>query len=958
MKICQDTAIQQLKLLSYKAGDKVFLRSFYPSDDPRKKNDKGRKLSTTFPNLPWQIIESHQQEGRGVYLVVNGGGDTDSNVLECRAIFYEHDNLEKGLQSDLWKMLELPVPTFQIDTGGKSIHSYWVFKVPIPVAAWMTLQSDLLEFADADRSIKNPSRVMRLAGCHHLSPSRKPPAVLSKIISSTGTQYSFEELRSRIPRKVKQPEQSSWSVFDRDFRLLIQESLPLYVCLAKGSRDLIKNGAPEGTRNNSGAALARDLIGTANYLQAIGQRYQEEPEALFDQYCNRCSPPISESERDSIWRSAGKNNPGPSLSPEQIKGCIKGWAWRTQKSNEPAPKGAQVKAGFESELPKLSIEEARSRLEALVFEGMSESDVQAGILHLAEQTGKQSREIEKLYHATRHDIENSEDESVSAGEAATRLPDVIAARRAKLPIMKGLQGDSGKFALELLTTAKAMPIAPEYLVTALIPVLATSIGTSSRLIVNPAAGWLEKPIFWVLNVLRTGELKTPVLGLAKSGLELLEDIAHDDYQIALQQYEQEYSHFNSLSPSERQDTSPPTIPIRRRYILRDDTPQARALVHHENPRGLLRFRDEGSAFLSELGRFSHGRRDNGETEADLSEFNGGELDPDRVTNRVNRRLSQTALQRLGATQPEILKRLMGDHSDERGLWARYLFCLVDTPPAYLDFSNPGPPSKLTNTLANLHKKLEALPEQDYLLSKAAKPIFQDAYNHYRSIVYANNDSDLGGAAAAAKMGTYLSRLTLWLHLVNAALADTEPSPTITPETVEMAVQWTQFYWCQNQLLMARNAPTQELTGDLLKVWCYIDKIQLDDFLPSDISAKVKFRDEAKTRKEGKIRYKSSKYHSELLEQLVHLGYLTQSGKRFSKKSEDFETEAQNLESFQTPETPVSREIKPLESQRLEKLKEGSSFQNASPTTDGHSPSSDFEPLSNCELAELLGGEQS
>ena len=369
-------------------------------------------------------------------------------------------------------------------------------------------------------------------------------------------------------------------------------------------------------------------------------------------------------------------------------------------------------------------------------------------------------------------------------------------------------------------------------------------------------------------------------------------------------------------------------------------------MHYENPRGLLRFRDEGSAFLSELGRFSRGKGDGGEAEADLSEFNGSELDPDRVTNRAERRLTRTALQRLGATQPEILKRLMGDHADERGLWARYLFCLVDTPPAYLDFSNPTPPTKLTNTLTNLHKRLETLPEQDYLLSETAKPVFQAAYNHYRSIVYVNNDSDLGSAAAAAKMGTYLSRLTLWLHLINAALADVEPSPTIAAETVEMAARWTHFYWQQNQLLMARNAPTQELTGDLLKVWSQIEKHQLDDFLPSEISAKVKFKDEHRSRREKKACYRSSKYHTELLQELVKMDYLEQSGKRFSRKPEKLETSSQNLDEFQTAKSLKSKGFQLLKPQEFENLTDGCLSQN------GKSESNRYSPLTQDDLEDL------
>jgi hypothetical protein len=172
---------------------------------------------------------------------------------------------------------------------------------------------------------------------------------------------------------------------------------------------------------------------------------------------------------------------------------------------------------------------------------------------------------------------------------------------------------------------------------------------------------------------------------------------------------------------------------------------------------------------------------------------------------------------LGATQPELLKALMGDHSDSRGLWARYLFCAVDNPSGYVDFDQTPPPSTLTNTLVNLHQQLESFPEQDYLLSDAAKPVFQREYNRYQEIVLATRITD-PGAAAAVKLGTYLARLTLWLHLINAALARVEPVPTVSPKTVEIAARWTDFYWTHNQLLMTQNAPSQQLTGKALRVY--------------------------------------------------------------------------------------------------------------------------------------------
>ena len=129
-------AQRQLELLGYKPEDKIYLRFFYPSEDPRKGSDPGRKINY----LNWQEIEAYQKQGRGVYFVVNGGGHKDSDVSTGRAIFCEHDHLAKDIQRELWKSLGLPEPTFQVDTGGKSIHAYWTLIEPIAVEKWSVLQ--------------------------------------------------------------------------------------------------------------------------------------------------------------------------------------------------------------------------------------------------------------------------------------------------------------------------------------------------------------------------------------------------------------------------------------------------------------------------------------------------------------------------------------------------------------------------------------------------------------------------------------------------------------------------------------------------------------------------------------------------------------------------------------------------------------------------------------------------
>ena len=185
-------AIKQLELLGYQRGDAVYVRAFLPKEDPRYAPGTARKAD----KINFKQILQWQQQGYGVYFVINGGGHKDENVQLCRAVFIEHDDLEIELQRDLWQILSLPEPTFQVQTR-KSVHSYWVFEKPISVEDWKQLQTDLLTYTNADPAIKNPSRVMRLAGAWHIKPGENP--LRCDIISQSGLKYTYEELRSSVP---------------------------------------------------------------------------------------------------------------------------------------------------------------------------------------------------------------------------------------------------------------------------------------------------------------------------------------------------------------------------------------------------------------------------------------------------------------------------------------------------------------------------------------------------------------------------------------------------------------------------------------------------------------------------------------------------------------------------------------------------------------------------------------
>ena len=133
-------------------------------------------------------------------MVVNDGGDQDSTITDCKAFFCEWDDRPKENQIDLWKELDLPEPSIQVDTGGKSIHNYWILEEPIDSDSWRSVQERLLEHADADRALKNPSRVMRLPGTFHMNADGSP-GEMCEIIHQSDKYYKSKDIEKCLPTK-------------------------------------------------------------------------------------------------------------------------------------------------------------------------------------------------------------------------------------------------------------------------------------------------------------------------------------------------------------------------------------------------------------------------------------------------------------------------------------------------------------------------------------------------------------------------------------------------------------------------------------------------------------------------------------------------------------------------------------------------------------------------------------
>ena len=111
--------------------------------------------------------------------VVNAGGTRNADITECRALFAEDDSdAPTDAKLDAWRLAGLPSPSFQVATGNKSIHHYWVLAEPLAPAEFRSAQKRLTAQlqhtvgGDWDTSLAKPCQVLRLAGAPHPATGR------------------------------------------------------------------------------------------------------------------------------------------------------------------------------------------------------------------------------------------------------------------------------------------------------------------------------------------------------------------------------------------------------------------------------------------------------------------------------------------------------------------------------------------------------------------------------------------------------------------------------------------------------------------------------------------------------------------------------------------------------------------------------------------------------------------
>ncbi|MFN6538675.1 MAG: DUF3987 domain-containing protein [Nostoc sp. EkiNYC01] len=783
---------QHLEALGYKQGDPVYLRSFYPSDDPRKANDSGRSAESRNLKQLVRTATAWQSDGRGVYFVVNGGGQKDDLVRDCRAIFYEHDNLDKELQRELWRSLCLPEPSLQIDTGGKSIHSYWILTSPISPEQWRKLQTDLLEYSDGDRCLKNPSRVMRLAGCWHFAANNIPNGP-SQIILNTSKQYSYDELRAIIPQSKTVVPSIPLNVPSGD--------VPLECCLTKADRALVDSGAVQGERNSKGAALARNLIGTAARLNHLGHRFNGEPRALFDSYCKSCSPPLDTREADAIWKSATKDNPTATLTDEALENCIKSWQ-RQQSVNSQPPRGFDskkqtvtgdsTKKGDSSKKATDEIASTVTTVTKILEAGFTDYEETQKIGELLDSTSVKKAALDQIVSSirTRMDEVQPDDE--------IRLENLINWHNAKLDFKQALPS----MAADLLHDAEILNIEPIVIWQPLMAAVLSLVGKRIKLSVESHT---VPAIAWTATVLESGGGKTRADTLVLTPLKRKQIEARRRYEKEVEAYQ------NWQGDAEER----PPYPLERKYMFEMATIQAVIKrLSEQKDNGVLWARDELAGLFKSFGQFNKGENEG--LECLLKLWDGAPAQVDRVSQGDSYVVEDTALSLTGGIQPGMFRKIFKDPEDSQGMLARFLVAKANTlmPKRVKGYC------VLAEKLPPFYDWLENCPMGIVKLSKSADAYYTKLCQVIGQQAWATTQPAI--RAWMFKLPTQLLRIALALHLIDCYFDRDGNSDRnfweLSTQTLQRAVMFAQYYKSAFNVVQEMTTSSDDISSVLLKIW--------------------------------------------------------------------------------------------------------------------------------------------
>ncbi|MGV1057732.1 phage/plasmid primase, P4 family [Clostridium perfringens] len=155
---------------------------------------KGKNLSFNIKDFQSKskVLMAHNEANRGIFFVVNSGGNSDSKINKINAQFFECDTL--SLEEQLENISKFPLEPSIIVQTKKSLHVYFLIKNG-KVEKFRDIQKKLAKHFNGDGSCINESRVMRVPGFYHC---KEDPVRVKCIKFNPNLFYTQEDLEREL----------------------------------------------------------------------------------------------------------------------------------------------------------------------------------------------------------------------------------------------------------------------------------------------------------------------------------------------------------------------------------------------------------------------------------------------------------------------------------------------------------------------------------------------------------------------------------------------------------------------------------------------------------------------------------------------------------------------------------------------------------------------------------------
>ncbi len=162
--------------------------------DKKRTGFKGKNLSFNMKDFPSKskILMAHNEANRGIFFVVNSGGNSDRKINKINAQFFECDTL--SLEEQMENISKFPLEPSIIVQTKKSLHVYFLIKNG-KVEKFRDIQKKLAKHFNGDGSCINESRVMRVPGFYHC---KEEPVRVKCIKFNPNLFYTQEDLEREL----------------------------------------------------------------------------------------------------------------------------------------------------------------------------------------------------------------------------------------------------------------------------------------------------------------------------------------------------------------------------------------------------------------------------------------------------------------------------------------------------------------------------------------------------------------------------------------------------------------------------------------------------------------------------------------------------------------------------------------------------------------------------------------